>query len=156
MRPHQGGPAFFFETIVAALALVQSQSACSVFVTSLMLVRRRLLGDGERLRHLLPRNWLVIGVNQSERHLVRTGGKVGDVNRVGVACIRPPPRQVVDDDVQVPDAGRYLGSTFPEHGNDTQVLHAVLGPVDAQRQSLWNWRVHNQLGCGLVFDVDVR
>jgi hypothetical protein len=68
---------------------------------------------------------LVVSVNQLDLYLVLTGRQPGYVDCVAVACIRPPPGEVVDRDVQMPDPWRYLEGARPEHGCDAQVLHSV-------------------------------
>ena len=57
---------------------------------------------------ICPGKSVVVGVDQGDRHLVLAGRQPGDVDRIVVTRISPPPGQVVDDDVQMPDAWRYL------------------------------------------------
>ncbi len=95
-----------------------------------VLLVRRTRGDGEGMRHLLSREDVVVGVNQLDFHLVQARGEIGYVDGIVVARIRPPPGQVINNNVQMPDAWRYLGGARPERLYDTQVLHAVLGPVE--------------------------
>src|SRR6185295_14929069 len=83
------------------------------------------------------------------------GRESGYVDRVVVTRIGPPPGQVVDGYVQMPDTRRYADCARPEHLYDAQVLHPVLGPEDAERQSLGKWGIHDQSGCELVLDADV-
>ena len=98
----------------------------------------------------------MVGVDQLDLHLVLAGRQPGDVDGVVVTRIRPPPGQVVDDDVQMPDTWRCLEGARPEHGYDAQVLHPVLGPEDALGQAFGKRGIHDQLGRGLVLDGDVR
>jgi hypothetical protein len=43
----------------------------------------------------------MVGLHQLNQYFVRTGGHPGQVNRVVVARVRPPPTQVVNLDVQM-------------------------------------------------------
>ena len=54
-----------------------------------------------------PEMTVVVSVSQLDLHLVLTGRRIGDVERVVVTRIHPLPRQVVDDNVQMPDTGRW-------------------------------------------------
>lgn len=72
----------------------------------------------------------------------------GDVDRVVVARIRPPPGQIVDGDVQMPDAWRYVEGARPEHLCDAHVLHAILRPEDTQGQPLGSGASTISLGTG--------
>ena len=103
---------------------------------------------GERQRHHLSGEGVVVRVNQLDLHLVLAGGQPGYVDGVVVTRIRPPPGQVVDGDVQMPDTWRDLEGGRPEHGCDAHVLHAVLGPEDALGQPLGKWGSTISLGAG--------
>ena len=107
-----------------------------VSVRGVNMSRWRRVGHGERQRYHLPGEGVVVGVDQRDRHLVLAGRKPSDVDRVVVTCVSPPPGQVVDSDVQVPNARRYREGARPEHRCDVQVLHPVLGPEDALGQRL--------------------
>jgi hypothetical protein len=94
----------------------------------------------------------MIGVDQPDRYLVRTGREIGNIDCIVVARVRPPPRQVIDNDVQMPDAGGCVDGARPEHRHDAQVLRPVLGSVDAQGDAFRKRRVHDQLG-GRLFST---
>ena len=66
-------------------------------------IRRSLFRYGER--HCLGLSWedVVVSVNQLDLHFVLAGRQPGYVDCVVVACIRPPPGQVVDSDMQMPN-----------------------------------------------------
>ena len=64
---------------------------------------------GERQRHHLSGEDVVVRVNQLDLHLVLAGRQPGYVYSVVVTCIRPPPGQVVDGYVQMPDTWRPGG-----------------------------------------------
>ena len=66
------------------------------------------------------------------------------------------PRQVVNSYMQMPDPWGYVESARPEHRYDVHILHSVLDLDDAPGQLIGKRRVHDQLGCGLVLDGDVR
>ena len=78
--------------------------------------RAVVVRHGERQRHHLSGEDVVVGVDQRDLHLVLAGRQPGDVDRVVVTRIRPPPGQVVDGDVQMPDTWRCLEGARPEHG----------------------------------------
>ena len=61
-------------------------------------------GQGERHRLGLAGEDVVVGVDQFDPHLVLTDRQPGDVKCIGGAGVRPPPRQVVHGDVQMPNA----------------------------------------------------
>jgi hypothetical protein len=56
----------------------------------------------------------------------------------------------------LPDPWRYVESARAEHRYDVHVLHPVLDLDDAMSQLIGKRGVHDQLGCGLVLDGDVR
>lgn len=117
-------------------------------------VPRRALVRRNRERHSLdlPGEHLVVGADELDRHLMRPGLQVGDVDRVVIAGIRPPPRQIIDNDVEVPDPGRNVLGARPENVHDAQVLHPVLCPEDTDGEPLGQRRVDEKLRCGLVLD----
>src|SRR5512145_3474615 len=98
----------------------------------------------------------MVGVDQVDLHLVRAGWHAGDVDRVVVTGVRPPPRQVVDADVQMPDPWRYAEGALPEHRYDAYVLRPVLDPDEALGQRLGMRWVDDQYGGRLVLDGGVR
>ena len=100
--------------------------------------------DERQRRHLAGED-VVVSVDQRDLHLVLAGRQPGDVDCVAVAWVRPPPGQVIDGYMQVPDTWRYLKGARPEHGRDAQVLHPVLGPEDAMGQRI-----------GEVFDAEME
>src|SRR4051794_21364940 len=75
--------------------------------------------DGERHSHRLSGELVVIGVDELDLHLVVAWRQPGHVDCIIIACIRPPPGQVVDGYVQMPETWRYLEGTRPEHRYDT-------------------------------------
>jgi len=62
----------------------------------------------------------VIGIDQIDCDFVLAGRQVLDVDGAGVACIRPMPRQAVDVDVQVADAGKDVESSRAENRQSRQ------------------------------------
>jgi hypothetical protein len=60
---------------------------------------------GYRERHDLGLSGedVVIRINQVDPHRVLTGREPSDVDRVEVARVRPPPRQVVDLEMEMPN-----------------------------------------------------
>ena len=70
----------------------------------------------------------MVGVDQLDQHFVRAGRQPSYVDRVIVTRIRPPPGQVVDGYVQMPDAWRYVEGARPEHLCDAHIFHSVLDP----------------------------
>ena len=92
----------------------------------------RLSRHGERPRHRLSGEDLVVSVDQVDLHLVLAGRKPSYVDCIVVARIRPQPGQVVDGYVQ------------------------ILGLEDALGQRTGKRWIHNQFGCGLVLDCVVR
>ena len=92
----------------------------------------------------------------NSKHLVLTGRQPDDVDCIVVTRVRPMPRQVVDGYVQMPDPWRYVEGARPEYRYDMHVLHPVLYLDDAMGQPIGKRGVHDQLGCGLVLDGDVR
>src|SRR6516164_3107277 len=97
----------------------------------------------------------MVGVHQLNPDLVRTGGHPGQVNRVVVARVRPPPGQVVNVNVQMSDPWRSVEGAFPEHWYDVHILRPVLNPDYALVQQIWKRRVHDQFGRGLALDWDI-
>src|SRR3954447_1792261 len=71
--------------------------------------------DGEWQRHHLSRELVVVGVDELDLHLVVAWRQPGHVDCIIVAGIRPPPGQVVDRYVQMPETWRYLEGARPEH-----------------------------------------
>ena len=75
----------------------------------------RLSRHGERPRHRLSGEDLVVSVDQVDLHLVLPGRKPSYVDCIVVTRIRPQPGQVVDVDVQMPDAWGYAEGARPEY-----------------------------------------
>src|SRR5829696_4076948 len=111
---------------------------------------------GEGHRHHLPGEDVVVGVDQLDLDLVLAGRQPGYVDCVVVTRIGPPPREVVDGYVQMPDAWRCAEGACPEHRYDAHILHPVLGLEDALRQRAMKWRVHDQFGHSLMINGDGR
>ena len=63
-------------------------------------------GDWQCERHCfgLSGDDLVVGVDQLNPNLVLPDRQTRDVDRVVIAGVHPPPRQVVNGDVQMPDS----------------------------------------------------
>jgi hypothetical protein len=64
----------------------------------------------------------------------------------------PPPRKVVNGDVQVSDPRRYAEGSLPEHGYDAHVLCPVLDPNYSLGQTCRKRCVHDQFGWRLVLN----
>ena len=75
----------------------------------------------------------MVGVDQLDQHFVRAGRQPSYVDCVIVTRIRPPPGQVVDGYVQMPDAWGYVEGARTEHLCDAHILYSVLNPEDAVR-----------------------
>ena len=125
-----------------------------------MWVRR---GVGDRERHRLPAlrapsEYVVVSVDQLDKHLVLTGRQISHADRIVVRCrFHPTPRQVVDVYVQMPNPWRYVERACPEHWYDAHILRMILDLDDVVGQSCGKRRgVHNQFGRGLVLDGGVR
>src|SRR5688572_20081155 len=69
---------------------------------------------GEPHCHRLSGEDLVVGVDQIDLHLVLAGRKPAYVDCIVVTRIRPRPGQVVDVDVEMPDAWGYAEGARPE------------------------------------------
>ena len=69
--------------------------------------------DGERVRHLLSREDGVVAVDQPYPDLVLPWRQIGYVDGVVITGISPPPGQVVDGDVQMPDPGETWRASGP-------------------------------------------
>jgi hypothetical protein len=50
-----------------------------------------------------PGEDLIVGVDQLDQHLVLTGRHPSQVDRIVIARVSPPPRQVVNVYMQMPD-----------------------------------------------------
>jgi hypothetical protein len=98
----------------------------------------------------------MVGVDQVDPNLVRADGESSDVDRVDVAGVRPPPRQVVDMDMQMSGAGRHVQGALSEDRYDADVLDAPLNPDDPFSQSFLKRGVDEELRCRLVFGFDLR
>jgi hypothetical protein len=81
----------------------------------------RCLGHGEVYRDGLPGKEIVVGVNQIDGDFMLAGRQVLEVDGAGVARIRPMPRQAVDVDVQVANAGKDVESSRAENRRDAYV-----------------------------------
>lgn len=103
---------------------------------------RKGYGDG------LPGKQLVVGVDQIDYDFVLAGRQILDVDGAGVARIRPMPRQVVDVDVQVADAGKDVESSRAENRRDACVLRPVLDQSRAVGQRQGNGRIDDQFSRG--------
>ena len=99
-------------------------------------------------------SWLAF--TNSIRILCGPGRHPGQVDRIDVTRVRPPPRQVVHMYVQMPDPWRCVERALPEHRDDVHVLRPPLDPDDALIQQVGKRGVHDQLGCRLVLDFEVR
>src|SRR5436190_882151 len=84
------------------------ESGCPLIMTHFVAA-----GHGERHRYLLSGEDIVAGVDQRHLHLVLARWQPGYVDCVVVTGIRPPPGEVVDSDVQMPDAWRCLEGARP-------------------------------------------
>ena len=58
--------------------------------------------------HRLPGHYFMLGRCEFDQDFVRAGGEAVDDDRAIVAGVGPPPRQVIDADVEMPGAGRYV------------------------------------------------
>src|SRR5262245_46076480 len=58
---------------------------------------------------------LMVGVDQLNPPLVLTRRHPGQVDLIVIPRVGPPPRQVINVDVQMPDPWRYGEGALPEH-----------------------------------------
>src|SRR5215204_5617448 len=116
----------------------------------------RTLGHGERHRLALTREDLVVGIDQLDLDLVLTRLESGDVDRVEATRVRPPPPDIIDVYVQMPNAWRNVNRALVEDRDNAQVLHSVLDPENALAQCLRVRGVHEQFRQRLVLKRDVR
>jgi len=120
----------------------------------------RLSGDRERHRPptlRAPSKYVVVSVDQLDKHLVLTGRQISHADCIVVARrFHPTPRQVVDVYMQMPDPWRYVERACPEHWYNAHVFRMILDPDDVVSQSYGKGcGVHNQFGWGLVLDGGV-
>jgi len=113
-------------------------------------------GYGERHRPGLAGEDLVVRVDQLDPYLVRARRHPGEVDRVDVARIRPPPGQVVYVHVQMPDPWRGIQRALPEYWQDVHVLHSPLDPDDAPVEQVGKRVIHDQLWRRFVLEFGVR
>src|SRR3954454_18152098 len=76
---------------------------------------RRFLGDGELHGLGLSGEDLVVGVHQFDPYLVWARRHPGQVDRIDIARVRPPPGQVIHMDVQMPRPWRYVEGALAEY-----------------------------------------
>jgi hypothetical protein len=76
----------------------------------LRLLMRQLHWQIERHRLRLSVDDLMVGVDQLNPYLVLADRQPGDVDRVVVARVRPPPGLIVDGDVHMSNSWGYFGS----------------------------------------------
>ena len=93
-------------------------------------------GHGKRHCHNLAGDDVVVSVDQPDRHLVLARGHPADVDRVVVAGVRPPPWEVVDDDVEMANTWGYAQSARTENRCDANVFGAILGLEHAELERL--------------------
>ena len=86
---------------------------------------------GEAHHLALSGEEVVVGVNQVDPHLVRTGRQSVYVDGIAIARIRPQPRQVVHGYVQMTHAWGRVKRTLSKYGSYTNILRSVLDPDKA-------------------------
>jgi hypothetical protein len=100
-----------------------------------MLIKRcALYCKGHRFG--LPGVRFMVSVYQFHPYFMRSFRLPGDVDRIDVTGVRPPPATIVDVYVQMPCPRRGSGGSLSKDGNDVYVLHPPLDPDDALRQDL--------------------
>ena len=97
-----------------------------------------------------------IRVYQVDPYLVRARRHPGQVDRVDVARVRPPPRHIIHLYVQMSDSWRCIESALPEHRDDVHVLNPPLDPDDAPVEQVGKRGINKQPGSRLVIDLRVR
>jgi hypothetical protein len=75
--------------------------------------------------HGMAADYPVSGIGELEQDLVRTR-RESDDNDSLAAGVDKMPGGIVDGDVDVADTGRHPQRALAEHGNDPQILGAVL------------------------------
>jgi hypothetical protein len=99
---------------------------------------------------------VAFGIHQLDQHLVRAARHAHQDDGAALAEIRPQPRQVVDGDVQMPDARRHIACSGPGHRLNAQVFHPIRDVHHALGQRTGKRRLYEQAGRRLVIDGDHR
>ena len=94
----------------------------------------------------------MVGVYQFDPDLVRARRHPGQIDRVDVTRVRPPPRHVVHVDVQMANSRGRIEGSLPEYRDDVHVLRPPLDPDGASIQEIGKRLVYDELGSRLVRD----